>query len=152
MEESRMPEINHKTYIKVPVEKVYKTISTSQGWNAWFTDETSLVINPDGTGDLRLRWTNFSSENETIEDGGKILEAIPNKRFVFQWSPGEQSSTVTFNFEPYKEGTLVILHETGYTNSERDLKACIDCATGWGEALTLLKIYLEHGIVYKQDL
>lgn len=147
-----MPDINHKTYIKVPLEEVYKTVSTSHGWNAWFTDDTSLVINPDGTGEIRLRWTNFGSENESIEDGGKILEVIPNKRFVFQWSPGEQSSTVTFNFEPYKGGTLVVLNETGYTNSERDLKACIGCAAGWGEALTLLKIYLEYGIVYKQDL
>jgi hypothetical protein len=29
-----MPDINHKTYIKVPLEEVYKTVSTSQGWNA----------------------------------------------------------------------------------------------------------------------
>lgn len=147
-----MPDINHKTYIKVPLEELYKTVSTSQGWNAWFTDDTSLEINPDGTGEIRLRWTNFGSENVNIKNGGKILEAIPNKRFIFQWSPGEQKSTVTFKFEPYKNGTLVVLNETGYTNSERDLKACIGCAVGWGEALTLLKIYLEYGIVYKQDL
>ncbi|MFF2448378.1 SRPBCC domain-containing protein [Neobacillus sp. NPDC058068] len=147
-----MPDINHKTYIKVPLEEVYKTVSTSQGWNAWFTDDTSLEINPDGTGELRLRWTNFGSENVNVEDGGKILEATPNKRFVFQWSPGEQNSTVTFKLEPYKDGTLVVLNETGYTNSGKDLKACIGCAVGWGEALTLLKIYLEYGIVLKQDL
>jgi hypothetical protein len=24
----------------------------------------------------------------------------------------------------------------------------IGCATGWGEALTLLKFYLEHGLTY----
>lgn len=65
---------------------------------------------------------------------------------------GEQSSTVTFTLEPYKDGTLVVLNETGFTDSEEDLKACIGCAVGWGEALTLLKIYLEYGIVYKQDL
>lgn len=152
MEDSKMPDINHKTYIKVPLEEVYKTVSTAQSWNAWFTDDTSLVINPDGTGEIRLRWTNFGSENVNMEDGGKILEAIPNKRFVFQWSPGEQSTTVTFHFEPYKEGTLVVLNETGYTHSERDINACMECAAGWGEALTLLKIYLEHEIVFKQDL
>ncbi|MEH7226685.1 SRPBCC domain-containing protein [Bacillus sp. JJ1566] len=131
---------------------MYKTISTYQGWNAWFTDNTSLEIYPDGTGEIRLRWTNFGTENANIEDGGKILEATPNKRFVFEWSPGEQNSKVTFNLEPYKDGTLVVLNETGYTNSEKDIKACIGCAVGWGEALTLLKIYLEHGIVYKRDL
>ncbi|RFB11398.1 SRPBCC domain-containing protein [Bacillus sp. HNG] len=147
-----MPFINHKTYIKVPLEVVYKTISTSHGWNAWFTDDTSLEISPDGTGEIRLRWKNFGCENVNIEDRGKILEATPNKKFVFQWSPGEQNTTVTFTLEPYKDGTLVVLDETGYTYSEKDVKACISCAVGWGEALTLLKIYLEHGIVYKQDL
>ncbi|MEH7380205.1 SRPBCC domain-containing protein [Bacillus sp. JJ1533] len=147
-----MPEINHKTYIKVPLEEVYKTLSTSQGWNAWFTDKTSLEIYPDGTGEIKLICTDFGSENIDIEDGGKIVQAIPNKRFVFRWLPGEQNSTVTFTLEPYKDGTLVVLNETGYTDSEKDIKACIGCAVGWGEALTLLKIYLEHGIVYKQDL
>ncbi|MBH0168267.1 SRPBCC family protein [Fictibacillus sp. 18YEL24] len=147
-----MPEINHKTYIKVTVEDVYHTISTAQGWNGWFTDETSLEIYPDGTGEIRMRWLNFGSENVTIEDGGSILEAIPNQKFVFQWSPGEQSSTVTIKLKPYKDGTLVVLNESGYTHSERDIRACIGCAVGWGEALTLLKVYLEHGIVYKQDL
>ena len=148
----KMSDINHKTYIKVPLEEVYKTISTAHGWNVWFTDDTSLEINPDGTGEIHLRWKNYGSENVKIEDGGRILEAIPNKRFVFQWSPGEQRSTVTFKFEPYKEGTLLVLNETGYTISEKDIIACIGCAVGWGEALTLLKIYLELGIVYKQDL
>jgi len=26
----------------------------------------------------------------------------------------------------------------------------LECASGWGEALTLLKFYIEHGIVYAQ--
>jgi hypothetical protein len=52
--------------------------------------------------------------------------------------------------EPYKEGTLLILEEHGYT--AKDIKSCISCAVGWGEAMTLLKVYLEHGLILKQDL
>ncbi|MDQ0270161.1 uncharacterized protein YndB with AHSA1/START domain [Cytobacillus purgationiresistens] len=37
-----MLKIRHKTYIKVPKEKVFKTITTSDGWNAWFTDRTRV--------------------------------------------------------------------------------------------------------------
>ncbi|MDX8361444.1 SRPBCC domain-containing protein [Cytobacillus sp. IB215316] len=144
--------IHHKTYIKIPKEIVYKTITTADGWNAWFTDQTSLNMNADGTGDIRFKWSNFGIENANLEDGGKIIESIPNKKFVFQWSPGTTHTTVTLKLEPYKEGTLIDLTETGYAKSDKDLKACIGCATGWGEALTLLKLYLEEGIVYKQDL
>ncbi|GGA67911.1 SRPBCC family protein [Ornithinibacillus halotolerans] len=147
-----MPEINHSTYIKAPVEKVYQTLTSAEGWNAWFTDNTMLEMDYKGNGEIILRWENFGSDQVDIEDGGKILEVVSNKRFVFQWSPGEQPSTVRFELEPYREGTAVTLYETGYTNSEKDLRACIQCAVGWGEALTLLKVYLEHGIVYKEDL
>jgi len=45
---------------------------------------------------------------------------------------------------------LLLLEEQGYTNE--DINACIGCAVGWGEAVTLLKVYLEQGIVYKKDL
>ncbi|MFC0190159.1 SRPBCC domain-containing protein [Fictibacillus aquaticus] len=147
-----MPVIHQKTYIKADKEFVYRTLTTAEGWNAWFTDDTSVELNGDGTGEIRLRWTNFGSEKKTIEDGGMILEAVPGKSFVFQWAPGESVTTISIQLESYKEGTRVMLTETGYSNSERDLAACIDCAAGWGEALTLLKIYLEHGIVYKDDL
>ncbi|MED3653138.1 SRPBCC domain-containing protein [Heyndrickxia sporothermodurans] len=147
-----MPEIEHSTYIKVEKEKVYEILSSPEGWNAWFTDDTSLTLNSEGTGDIRLKWTDFGSKKENIEDGGKILKAIPNKSFVFQWSPGESITTVSIKLEKYKDGTLVRLRETGYSSSEKDLAAYLGCAVGWGEALTLLKVYLEYGIVCKQDL
>jgi hypothetical protein len=55
---------------------------------------------------------------------------------------------VSFTLEPFKSGTILTVIETGYSNSERDVRACLGCATGWGEALTLLKFFIEHGITY----
>jgi hypothetical protein len=43
---------------------------------------------------------------------------------------------------------VVTVTESGHTTSPRDLEALVECASGWGEALTLLKVYLEHGITY----
>ncbi|MEK4246878.1 SRPBCC domain-containing protein [Psychrobacillus sp. FSL K6-2684] len=147
-----MPEINHQTYIKVSIDKVFKTLSTAEGWNAWFTNQTSLHMEQDGTGEIRLKWDGFGQEKLELEDGGRILRAVKDESFVFQWSPGEMVTTVEFKLEPYQEGTLIMLKEMGYSNSDKDIKACINCAVGWGEAMTLLKIYLEEGIVYKEDL
>ncbi|MEH7123875.1 hypothetical protein V7127_11525 [Bacillus sp. JJ1773] len=53
--------------------------------------------------------------------------------------------------QPYQEGTLLLLEKAGYSTSSTDLSACIGCAVGWGEALALLKMYLEYGIVCKED-
>lgn len=147
-----MPEINHQTYIKASIDKVYKTLSTAEGWNAWFTNQTSLNMEQDGTGEIRLKWDGFGQEKLELEDGGRILRAVRDESFVFQWSPGELVTTVEFKLEPYQKGTLIMLKEVGYSNSDKDIKACINCAVGWGEAMTLLKIYLEEGIVYKEDL
>lgn len=143
-----MPEIKQRTYIKVSPERVYETLTTGDGWNAWFTDETTVDLD----GEIRLSWRDFGVEKEDIEDGGPVLEAVPNESFVFGWSPGEDMTTVSFTLEPCRDGTLVSLRESSYTTSEKDLNACVNCATGWGEALTLLKFYLEHGMVCKEDL
>ncbi len=44
------------------------------------------------------------------------------------------------------EGTLVELVETGYILD--DVNDLVGCAVGWGEAMTLLKFYLEKNITY----
>ncbi|KAB2329979.1 SRPBCC domain-containing protein [Cytobacillus depressus] len=143
--------INHQTYIKASPEKVYATLTTAEGWNAWFTDHTALHLDENGKGKIILRWSNYGVGKENIEDGGDILAAVPNKWFSFQWSPGNKPTTVKFELRPSKDGTLLFLEEEGYTISPEDLTACVGCAVGWGEALVLLKMYLEFGIVCKED-
>ncbi|MFE8700023.1 SRPBCC domain-containing protein [Cytobacillus sp. FJAT-54145] len=146
-----MPSIKHKTYIKVSPRKVFTTLLSADEWNAWFTDDTTIHLNGDGKGEIRFRWTN-KIDNSVIEDGGEITEMIPNERLVFQWSPAEQTTNVYFELSPFKEGTLLTLTEEDYAKTDKDLDACIECATGWGEALTLLKVYLELGFTFKEDL
>ena len=58
------------------------------------------------------------------------------------------TTTVAFTLEPLGSGTKLTLNESGHTTSPKDLEALVDCAAGWGEALTLLKFYLEHGTTY----
>ena len=43
-----VPKIEHVTYIDVPVEQVYETLTTSDGWDSWFTDEATLDAVPAG--------------------------------------------------------------------------------------------------------
>jgi len=40
------------------------------------------------------------------------------------------------------------LQEHGYQDTPTGRKAFADCACGWGEALTLLKFYVEYGLKY----
>jgi len=55
---------------------------------------------------------------------------------------------VGIDFEPTQGGTIIRLRESGFHDTPDGLRAMLDCSAGWGEALTLWKYYVEHGIRY----
>jgi uncharacterized protein YndB with AHSA1/START domain len=116
--------------------------------NAWFT--TGADVNTQSGGEIRFRWVRWRSDQISVEDDGPVLEAIPPERFVFQWHPNlpEYSTTVEINLVPKDGGTIISLHEFGFAHTASGIAALANCAAGWGEALTLLKFYLEHGWHY----
>lgn len=146
MNDIEIPNIEHSTYIDVSPDRVYRILTTGSGWDQWFTKGT--FVDPKRGGEIRFRWKEFGASCWTLEDGGPVLEVEPDRRFSFQWNPAGHPTTVTFDLEILGKGTLVKLIEHGYRANKEDLVAMIGCSVGWGEALTLLKFYLEHGITY----
>lgn len=140
------PPIEYRTWIKAAPDRVWAALATAEGLNAWFTSGTELEPEPGGT--LRLRWTAFGADRTTAEDGGPISAYEPPRRFGFTWQPGLTRTAVTFELEPHGGGTFVSVTETGHTDHPDDIVALVTCAAGWGEALTLLKMYCEHGVTY----
>ncbi len=140
--------ISHDVLIRAERERVYDALTTSEGFDSWFTTGASIDARPGGQ--IILRWKDWGPDHITAEDGGPVLEAIRPERFVFQWHPGNPgyTTTVEITLEPDERGTIVRLREHGYHNTPEGRKAFATCATGWGEALTLLKFYVEHGVRY----
>jgi uncharacterized protein YndB with AHSA1/START domain len=140
--------ILHSTWIAVSPSRVYKTLTTAKGWDAWFTSGTTLDLEEGGR--IRLRWKNWGPEEITGEDGGPILGFEKNRLFRFQWHPqGEESpTTVTFTLKAKGNGTVLSVKDEGYMDTREGIEAFGYCAAGWGEALTLLKFYLERGEMY----
>jgi len=146
MSKIKVPDIEHSTYINVSPDRVYESVTTGKGWDGWFTQGTT--VDPKPGGEIRLQWRNFGAGRWTMEDGGPVLEAKPNREFSFQWFPAGHSTTVTLTLDSLGSGTFVKLVEKGYALNEEDLAILVGCAVGWGEALTLLKFYLERGLTY----
>lgn len=140
------PPIRHASFIDSAPERVFATLTSAEGWDAWFTRGCSLE--PAVGGRIHFRWEDFGPDGVTAEDGGKIVQLEPDKRFAFTWQPGDSVTTVLFTLEPRGAGTVLSVHESGYTWSARDLSMLVESAAGWGEALTLLKFYLEHDLTY----
>jgi len=79
-----------------------------------------------------------------------VLEAKRPEKFVFQWYADnpDYATTIEMIFEKVAEGTVIRLREYGYHDTPSGVKAMLECAAGWGEALTLLKYYIEHNLLY----
>ena len=153
MQELNSIEINHAVFIRAAPESVYQAFTTPLGLDGWFT--SGAQVEPYPGGQIRFRWVDWGPDDVTGEDGGPILEAQAPSSFVFQWYPDNPTyaTTVELKFQPAInsegiKGTVIRLRDYGYQQTPSGLKACIDCAAGWGEALTLLKFYVEHNIKY----
>lgn len=141
-----IPPIVHRIFIKAPAAQVFAAITTGEGWNAWFTQATTIDLRLGGL--VTLRWRDWGPDHDTVEDGGPIVALAPDREFAFLWSRGSKPTTVRFTLEPRSAGTVVTVTDTGHQETQRDLETCISCAAGWGEALALLKFYLEYGVTY----
>ena len=141
-----MDKIVYSTYIKATPARVFRHFTSGEGMDAWFTCGAQIEAKPGGK--MHFRWVSFGAKRETSEDQGEVIEVLPDRRFVFTWQPGDSITTVSIDFKAHADGCMVELCESGYGESERDRRMLLYCACGWGEALTLLKFYLEHGVTY----
>lgn len=140
--------IRHLTWIAVSPSRVYETLTSAAGWDAWFTKGTTLELREGGR--ITLRWEEWGPEKITGEDGGPVLGFEKDRMFSFQWSPQGEAfpTTVTFTMEEDGKGTLLSVKDEGYLDTPEGIEAFGYCAAGWGEAMTLLKFYIERGERY----
>jgi uncharacterized protein YndB with AHSA1/START domain len=145
-ERREMPPIRYATYVHSPPERVYRALSTGPGWESWFAARASIEARAGGR--YEFFWREFGAERTTLTLTGPVIEAEPGSSFAFRWGSGKSETTVRFLLEPRGAGTIVRITESGYSYEEADVISCLECACGWGEALTLLKFHLEHGVKY----
>ena len=50
-----LPPIQWMTYIAAPIARVFRTLTTADGWDGWFTQGTSLEARVGGR--IVMRWT-----------------------------------------------------------------------------------------------
>ncbi|MGC9780011.1 MAG: SRPBCC domain-containing protein [Candidatus Heimdallarchaeota archaeon] len=137
--------ILHKVLIRAPRENVYDAMTTAEGLDGWFTKGYFVGRKPGGK--IILRWVDWGVDKVNTQTEAPIIEVKLPERFVFKWWE-DHYTIVEMDFIEVKEGTVVSVKEHGYQDSTEGHVRCLECATGWGEALTLLKFYVEHGLRY----
>ncbi|MBV7338468.1 SRPBCC domain-containing protein [Chloroflexi bacterium TSY] len=141
-------EVQHSVLVYAKPETVYDAFTTTEHLNSWFT--TGSEVDPRPGGQMIWRWVDWGPDKDTAEDRGPVLIADRPQRYAFQWR--KEQVTVDLTFEAVDEGTIVRLREYGYEATLAREQVLVGSATGWGEALTLLKFYVEHGITYDSAL
>ena len=142
--------ITYKTYVHRPIEEVFAAISTAEGWNNWFTTRCRLELWPGGA--FEPEWAGFGPDLIDCRETGRVLEVAAPRRLVLQWTPAGPHDPTTIEFNLYEKygGTVVAVSDSGYpVLSFQNQLVFLECACGWGEALTLLKFFLERGVRYR---
>ena len=91
----------------------------------------------------------------------KVAEIVPDKEIVLHWRAADDSpegealpphdTTITMSFEALEDGrTLVTISEEGWRDTPRGLKAAFGNCEGWTGMLAALRVWLEHGIHFRQ--
>jgi len=139
-------EVRFDTIVRADREKVYDAIATAEGLDGWFTTGTELDPKPGGA--LILRWQDWGVEKFTGEITGSVVELRPPDRFAFRWpvDSGGYMTTVTIDIEDHEEGCVVRLVEGIYDDGDIGTQDMLNRATGWAQALTLMKFWVEHGL------
>lgn len=138
--------IKQRTFIARPPEQVYDTLTSAGKWDEFFT--TGMELDPKPGGVCAFAWKDWGPDKYTLKVQGKVIEAQRPSLFVFQWGPEEKATTIRIELEATEHGTVLTLTEEGYRDTSEGFAMMLECASGWGEAITLLKFYMEHGLVY----
>jgi uncharacterized protein YndB with AHSA1/START domain len=140
-------EVSHSVLIRAAPDAVYDLFATAAGLDSWFTTGADLDAKAGGV--IVYRWKDWGADAVTTEARGVVREAERPRRFVFEWdSDDDRPTTVEMLFEARGKGTVMRLREYGFSAGERGRTALVREASGWGEAMTLAKFRIEHGVRY----
>jgi len=142
-------DIAHEVFIAAKPERVFDTITSAREWDAFFTN--GMELQPQPGGKMVFRWKDWGPDFYTTEATCEIVTVDRPRLFAFRWWAVDQDhpTTVEFHLTPDYGGTVIRLREHGYPDTDKGRAMILECAAGWGEALALLKFYLEKGVTYE---
>ena len=140
-------DIELEVRVRAPPERIFDALATAAGLDGWFTTGTTLDPRPGGA--MVWRWKDWALTKGETSARAKVLEWRRPERFTIRWEAADDLWThVTMDFDAIPEGTLVRLRETGFPDTPRGRRVIVRTAGGWGEALALAKVHVEHGVRY----
>jgi len=142
----RPERVEVRVVVKAPPETVWEALASGPGLDGWFTTGATVEARPGGR--LVFRWERWGPDDFTGTYEGTVVEAAAPGRFVFRWPVDARTydTTVEVDLEPRGGATLVRLAEHGFEEGPAGLREMLNRSSGWGEALALMKLFVERGV------
>jgi len=125
---------------------VWKVFVNENGWDGWFTDGMKMELKEGGK--IHFRWLRKTFGEEVTDEG--IIHRLELPHLIeFSWNSYEDGYRSRVRMEFFSSsygGTWVRVVDHMIVLKEEDMKIKLECATGWGEMLTLAKVWIEYGI------
>lgn len=142
--------IEHATLIRASRDKVFRALTTAEGIDGWWTRGTTMERRVGGR--IRFAWQDWGPDRLDVDGTARILELVEDEVFAFRWdeTEGYPSRTAVFELHDDERGNTVVRVTDTPTDATEEHGEVIPLAVaaGWGEALTLLKMHVEHGVRY----
>ena len=132
-----MKSICHRLFINASPEKVYEALTEEKGLSGWWTPETKAK--PE-TGSI----ARFAFGPEYFKEM-KITKLKPNNKVEWLCVKGYEDwigTTITFELEPAKKGTDLILRHEGWKEYTPEVASC---SYDWALFLRSLRLLCETG-------
>lgn len=134
--------VRHRLLIRAGSRRIWRALTTGELEN-WFA--TRVLI--DWPISIHIRWKNWGPDRYTGDATWHLEVAEAHKHLAFRWKshPTHPETRVDIRFQSRGPITRIEFTERGFGD---DTSAAMANAVGWGEAMTLLKFYVEHGLRY----
>lgn len=141
-------EIRSELSLKAPIDKVWRALTTAEGWTGWFSHGVE--------GNFEV------GESLTLDFGAYgevkaiVAEREEQKAFAYKWHPGEtdpndtyldeEMTVVRFTLEPEGEGTKLVMVESGFAKipEHRRARVIADNSGGWTHELAKIVPLVEQ--------
>lgn len=135
-----------QTKIQKPVAEVFDAVYDPDKLSGYFTNGGAKGKLDEGT---TVEWAFADTPGEEIRFPVTVKTMVKNERIELAWasrSDGGQT-LVEMKFEPDgPNATIVRISESGWDETEAELRRSYGNCMGWSQMISALKAYVEYGI------
>jgi uncharacterized protein YndB with AHSA1/START domain len=155
--------IEKKIVLRAPMSRVWRALSDSKEFGAWFGVKFEAPFTPGALMKGRIVGTTVDPEVAKMQAAYKdapfeitVEQMVPERLFSFRWRPyaiepgvdysAEPTTLVSFELEETAEGVMLTVTESGFDQIPlaRRAKAFSANEQGWAIQVRLISEYLAH--------